>query len=190
MINQDFFKKSRFIITYLIPALLYLQIIDINSSLLFAGDDQLCEEKLNQAEEHYYNGEFEKTIELVKQCLMDPSLTKKSKLRAYTILSRTLLAKNEENLAKKAVLKILEFEPNYQPTIEQETPRYVNLVTEVRKEKATQAVVQTKSGISNWILYSAGGVAAAAVIILLVSSSGSEDGKKDGPLPAPPSFPE
>jgi hypothetical protein len=95
-------------------------------------------------------------------------------------------------LAKENILKILEIESSYQPTIEQETPRYVNLVTEIRKERAQLAASAVETGISTWLLIGAGGVAAAA-IIALVTTGGDDNGNTTGgqpkPLSEPPPFP-
>jgi hypothetical protein len=182
-----YFRKRTVLIGYLIPAFLLLQMI-YPASLLIAADDQLsCEKNLTQAEESYYNGEFDKTIAYVRECLNDPELSEELTIRAYTILARTYLAKNDSTMAKENVNKILEADPTYQPTIEQETPRYVNLVDDVRTERAA---LQTDSAISSWVWIGAGSAAAVAIIAIIASSGDDHGTTAAQPLPKPPDFPK
>jgi hypothetical protein len=180
----------------LILALLYLQIfctLSVSSSIVVASSQLSSGDRLDQAEENYYNGEFEKAIELANQCLSEESLSIAHRLRAHKILARTLLAKDDLKSTKKNIKLILSLEPSYQPTIEQETPRYVNLVAEMRAEQTQLAVSQQDSGLNKWLLIGAGSVAAAAIIVLVASGGGDEgatDDNKNNPLSQPPAFPE
>ncbi len=158
------------------------------SGKLTAAENQLSTKQINEAEESYYNGEFEKAIELVNLSLSDPQLQKPDQVKAYTILARIYVAKDELNPAKENIRKILRIDPNYQPTIEQETPIFVSLVSQVKKEESNKKAVPAKSGMKKWLLLGAGGAAAAAVIVL-VANGGKEKGSESNPLPEPPSFP-
>jgi hypothetical protein len=99
------------------------------------------------------------------------------------------------DLAKETVLLLLELDPAYQPTIEQESPRFVELVNEARAEyarlKAEQAEqAQQKAGKKPWIWMGAGGVAVAAIIVVVATSAGgAENNNTNQPLPAPPPLP-
>jgi hypothetical protein len=81
-------------------------------------------------------------------------------------------------------------EPTYRPTIEQETPNYVNLVAEVRKEEDQLAAAEAGAGISSWLLIGAGSAAAVAIIAIVASSGSDDKGTQDTSLPKPPDFPE
>lgn len=194
MIRQTQKVKPRITVTYLILAFLNMQLFGSlvgNNACLFA-DNSSCVKKLDLAEENYYNDNFEEAIDLIDQCLQEPSLTESIRLRAYKILAHIYLAMDNIQLAKENILKILEIESSYQPTIEQETPRYVNLVTEIRKERALITASAIETGISTWLLIGAGGVAAVA-IIALVATGGDNNGNTTGgqtkPLSEPPPFP-
>ena len=167
----------------------YLSGIPISlSGKLAAAENQLSTKQINEAEESYFNGEFEKAIELVNLSLSDPKLPKPDQMKAYTILARIYVAKDELNQAKENIRNILKIDPNYQPTIEQEMPIFVSLVSQVKKENSDKKAVPAKSGIKKWLLLGAGGAAAAAVIVL-VANGGKEKGSESNPLPEPPSFP-
>jgi hypothetical protein len=180
--------------SYLIVTVLSLQVFSMipgDKFVLLADDQNSCAEKLEKAEEHYYDGEFDQTLQLVNQCLQNQSLPKVEQIRSYTILAKTYLAKNDTVRTKDNVRIILKLDPNYQPTIEEETPRYVALVESVKKEEKHTLLAEESSGISPWWYIGAGGVAAVAIIALVASwNSGSDNQKTDTSLPDPPDFPE
>lgn len=181
-----------FISLYLIPALLYLQTIWFlpdNNQSLFADQGNTSIHLLDLAEESYYNGEFEETISLVKQCLADTSLNKENRKRANIILARTYLARGEQEFAMEAILNILQVDPAYRPTIEEEKPQYVNLVKEVRAAFEKPSAETTKSSLNKWLYVGASAVAATAIIII-AGSGKSEEGTATNPLPEPPGFPK
>jgi len=184
----------RIITLYLILAFIYLQIfcfIPDKRSGLFASDQPTtCAERLDEAEEFYYDGEFDKTIKIVNQCLLQESLPKKEQVRSYTILARTYLAKEDTIKTKDNIRIILKLEPTYQPTIEQETPGYVNLVTSVRKEEDQLAAAEVGTGISSWLLIGAGSAAAVAIIAILASGGSDDSESQNTSLPKPPDFPD
>jgi tetratricopeptide (TPR) repeat protein len=187
-INQYY---SRLVLLYVVLAVLHLQVYS-GSGLVFASDDQSCETQLDQAEESYYGGNLELAIALIRQCLDDTSISRTVRVRAYTILAKTYIAKEEPENAKDAMRKILEIEPSYLPTIEQESPRYVNLAAEVREEQAFLQLESKETGISPWVWIGAGSAAAAAAVVIVLVASGSaggEPGSSSNALPAPPDLP-
>ncbi len=159
-------------------------------------DQSSCTSQLNQAEELYYDGEFDKAIGMVEECLQSSPADEPLLIRAYTILSRTYLARGDQLLAEGNIRLILKLNPSYEPTIEEETPKYVNLVTEVRGKVAqTQAVhteaITDSSGISPWVWIGAGS-AALAIIAIIASGNGNNGQNPPGgqPLQEPPIFPD
>ncbi len=187
--NLFIINKSPSVILILICTIFHLQIIG-SLPTLFAANGLSCTANLDLAEENYNNGEFEKTISLVQLCIKDPALIRSDRLRAYKILSKTLLAKDNKKEAKEIIGKILDLNPTYLPTIEQEKPQFVNVVQEVIDERKIIKKKSVKSGSNNWLWIGAGGVAAAAIIVLLVSGSENDNKEdKDQSLPSPPKFP-
>lgn len=187
-------NMPRIIPLYMILAFFYLQVIcmmpDNRYSLLASDQPTTCADRLDEAEELYYDGEFDKTIQIVNHCLQQESLPKKIQVRSYSILARTYLAKEDTIKTEDNIRIILKLEPSYQPTIEQETPKYVKLVAEVRKEQDQLAAAEAGTGISSWLLIGAGGAAAVAIIAIVASGSSDENGTQETSLPKPPDFPE
>ena len=186
-------STPKLIAVYLVIVLLYLQIFcsafGIHSEC-YASDEITCGVHLNQAEEFYYDGEFDKAIELVNQCLQNKSLSKIEQKRSYTILARTYLAQNDTIQAKDNIKNILKLDPAYQPTIEQEKPNFIKLVAKIRKEKEQFAANTRSSGLTSWLLIGAGGLAAAVFIAILTSQENGKKRAQDTSLPEPPDFPE
>jgi len=149
-----------------------------------------CTDRLDQAEELYYDGGFEEAVIIVNQCLQNKSISTGEQIRSYTILARIYLAKNDIDKTKQTVQLILRLDPTYQPTIEQETPKFVNLVATVRKEQEQLAATETDTGISSWVLIGAGSVAAVAIIAIVASGSSDEQQTETTSLPKPPDFPD
>ena len=193
MMRRIKYRPPRLLISHLILSFLFLQVytlVAVDKNALIASDETSCSEKLDQAEEHYYEGEFEITIKIVNQCLQQQTLSNEDQIRSYKILARTYLAKDDTVLARNNIRIILKLNPAYQPTIEQETPKYVNFVAKVKNEQDQLNISEAGTGISSWILIGAGSAAAVA-IIAIVASGGSDDKEtQETSLPKPPDFPE
>lgn len=172
--------------------LLHLQLIDA-VPLLVAADEQSVKAKLDQAEESYYNGNPQQSITLARQCLTDSLLSMDNRIRAHKILARSYLALEEFESAKETVLLLLELDSAYQPTLEQESPRFVALVEGARAEYAARSQAEqavSRTGRKKWIWLGAGGAAVAAIIVIVASASGGADNSNTNqPLPAPPPLP-
>jgi hypothetical protein len=158
---------------------------------MVAAADEDLSDKLDKAEESYYNGDLDIALALVLDCLREPTISDIMKLRANKLLAHILLNKEETDAAKNAVFNVLELEPDYQPTIEEEAPRYVALIEEARREYSQQKKVQktADSGISNWAWIGAGSVAAVAAAIIFLSGNKGSNDQKSSSLPQPPDLP-
>jgi tetratricopeptide (TPR) repeat protein len=187
---NQFYRKI--IVFKLIILLLLMQSV---ASFVFADyglnaqTSQVCDENLEAADDAYYDGEYSESFRLIKLCLEKPDITNEQRSLAFSILARTFMAMDNPEKASEYIDKILDLNPDYLPTIEEETPKYVDLVTLVRKEKAQQKQMKEESGISSWVWIGAGGVVATAAIIAIASSGSNDDEPKDKPLPEPPVFP-
>ena len=146
-----------------------------------------CSKVLDQAQNLYYEGKFDESMNLVQSCMASEKLTKEENRHAYKIMSQVELARGNQEKAKENIRLLLQVDPGYKPTIEQETPTYVQLVESIRSElvvEENKVVVKKESGgISKWWYYSAGAVVAGTAIILLNNDDGK---KKDKPLATPP----
>ena len=166
-----------------------------SSGILFAGE-KTCKEKLAKAEEYYYEEAFEEAQALILDCLNASSCTKEEQIKAYAILTRISLARDNTKAARALILKILKINPAYSPTVEEETPRYVNLVAEIKKEFVSTKEAPAKEqrpadSKSTWIWIGAGAAAVTtAVIILIAGGAGENSNGKEKSLPTPPPFPQ
>jgi tetratricopeptide (TPR) repeat protein len=184
---------------WMLYALLYMQIFYGFPPRVFAidpADDQSNFSALmDQAEELYYAGNLDRSIELVDSCLKNNSPDESERARAYKILIRIYLAKNEAATAKEFVNSILELDPDYQPTIEEETPKFVNLVDEVRTERLNLQLIPVtsadSSGISPWLWIGAGSAAIITIIAIISAKPAAETVETAvKPLPEPPAYPQ
>ena len=185
-------NKSNFIIIHLILAIFYTQIglpLISNTVSLYAAATTSCNDLLNQADEFYFNAKFDKAIGLIRQCIKNPNLKKSDRLRAYQILTRIFLAKNEKDKATKIAIKVLEIEPDYQPTIEKEKPDYIELISSLRTIQ-TQKIAEKekpKQDSKKWWWIGGGAVIALGITAMIIGSGGNEEENKS--LPEPPKFP-
>ena len=167
-------------------AIIWSHLIYPASSVL-AQDN--CTENLKMAEQNYYEGNFDVSIDLVKSCLASGNLAQTALLLAYKILAQTYLAKNNPETASKIIEKILEINPNYSPTIEQEPPPFVELVNQIKKDNfAQQEAEETED--NKWLWIGAGSVAVVGIITIIALSSGDDNGDEKKPLAQPPAWPE
>lgn len=145
--------------------------------------------RLDKAESFYYNGEFDRAISSANQCLVSQEITAADRFRTHQILVRSYLAQGDTVRARENARIILLIEPDYYPTIEQETPRYVSLFTEVRQEHPGKPESTGKAGLNKWIWIGAGGATAAAILVVVVSGGNGNHKENGQPLPEPPPFP-
>lgn len=85
-------NKSHFFIINLIVSILYLQLLQpfINNDLsLFGGEPQTAGKLIDIANDNYYDGNFDKSIELALECLKINGIDNENKIKAYTILVRS-----------------------------------------------------------------------------------------------------
>jgi tetratricopeptide (TPR) repeat protein len=160
-----------------------------------------CEKLLNEAEEKYYNGLFEESIALVKQCLEEGTLNPELGARAYKQLSLSFLAQEYRDQAKESIRKLLQSHPDYKPNPEQEGEEFTELVDKVREEieketikeekqeeeKTPEAASEKPGGSKKW-LWIGGGALVAGGIVAAVVLSGKDDGN-GGVFPFPPARP-
>ncbi len=166
----------------------YLPLLNANNGL-FAKEKLSCAKILDKAEEFYYNAEFNKAVDLIRQCFKEPQLTRNNKLRAYRLLTRIFLAKNENDKAEKIARKMLQADPAYTPTIEREKPDYIKLINDLKSELTPKTTVTEppKKSSKKWIWIGAG----AAVVLgttAIILSGGNKD-TQNNKLPDPPQFP-
>jgi len=160
------------------------------------ADQPGCVQQLQEAEEFYYNGEFDKALIKIEECLAGKPTDKPLLIRAYTIITRIYLVREDQSSAEKYLSLILDQNPDYSPTIEEETPKYVNMVQMVRSKRAEKQQIPPvaeadSSGISPWVWIGAGGLGLITIIAIVSSNNGTvTDNPQSQPLPEPPGYPQ
>jgi hypothetical protein len=149
---------------------------------------ETCSELLQQAEQNYYEGNFDVSIALVRDCLKGGNHTPEELIWAYKILAQTYLAKNNPDAANQIVGKILELNPDYAPTIAEDPPQYVELVNNLKKQQSAQTS-DPQSSDTKWLWIGAGSVAVIGIITIIALSGDDEVKDPPKPLSTPPSFP-
>jgi TolB-like protein len=99
------------------------------------GFSQSQKEKLEQAEQHYRQAQFDNAIEILNEITGDNSTDHETKKEALRFLGRSYTAKGLYDKAKESILNLLELEP---PIVEfnpdYEPPVFMKLYYESRKE--------------------------------------------------------
>lgn len=176
----------KILLSYLLIIVIFSQLFGSFQNLLLAQDLSSCDLNLKKAEENYFAGNFAQATEMINQCLRETRISEENRAKAYIILTRISLAEGDITTSRQYIEIILKINPGYQPTIEEETPRFVNLVSEIKA--AIGEAKSDKSSFNKWILIGAGGVATTAIILLVTARGGDHD-VQDNNLPEPPPFP-
>jgi len=162
-----------------------------DSAVLFAQDD--CAQYLKSAEKNYYAGKFDEAIDLIKLCLRQGQKSPETQFRALKILCQAYLAKDYREAAREVARKLIDLQPDYTPTIEQEPPPFIVLVNEVRAESGIS--VEKSSDKTSFfeknksLLWIVGG-GAALIGLTAVLAAGGNNKKESKPLAHPPDWPE
>lgn len=172
--------------------LLIFALLNVQMSLAFSAAIPLQKSSLHllkKAENHYHQGEFQQTLQLIRQFLQKNSASDPDKIKAYALLSKTFIAQGNTASAKKIIRKIFTVNPAYHPTLEQEKPSYIKMVEAVRKELKPNARVTSQQKKNNSVLLWAGTGGAAALAILIGVLVSGKNGGSTHTLPKPPDFP-
>lgn len=148
---------------------------------------------LDQAQSMYYEGQFTEAVNLVRSCLADEAISRDERIQAYKILSQVAMARDNDVQAREIIRQILKLDPQYKPTIEEEPPRFVKLVEEVRQgditPQATPHVKKAGIGLPSWLYYTAAGAAVVTGSLIYIVN-GENGSKKNKPLDLPPDWPD
>jgi tetratricopeptide (TPR) repeat protein len=163
----------------------------VDSAQLFAQND--CVQYIKSAEQNYYAGKFDKAIELIKLCLKQGQISPDIQFKALKILCQAYLAKDYQEAAREVAKKLIDLQPDYMPTIEQEPPPFIVMINEVRAEKGISPAKSTKKVTffekHKSLLWIVGG-GAALIGLTAVLAAGGNNKKESKPLAHPPDWPD
>jgi hypothetical protein len=145
------------------------------------------QENLTRAEELYYEGSFNEAITLVNECLLRKDIQQGEQKSAYKLLANIRLSQSNKEAAETCIRKLLAIDAIYAPTIEQETPQFVNLVKEVKTK-----IKQEQKKKKTWLWIGAGATAAAVATYFIIrnNDNGSRPPTEERPLALPPDWPD
>lgn len=184
-------------VTWLLAYLLFLQ--PCAPALAQLQDD--CSAKLKEAEQLFYNGDFDKSVALIKDCLSKSDFPVSKEKDAYELLAQNYLAKSYLSEARTAIKKLLALVPNYVPPAD--APDLVAEVAKVKKEMSEEQKpvetpvvqevpppAQESTFPKTWHWIAGGALVTGVVLALALKGSKSETATPAAePLPGPPPVP-
>jgi len=147
------------------------------------------EKQIDEARKSYYEGNFDQAIVLIKSCLKEATLDTTNLQEAYVILAQAYLAKNFNEASREVVIKLLDLNPDYSPTIEQEPPPFVSLVEQIKREKSPVAPSESGSE-SKWLWIGAGGALVIGAATFIIFNQKNDETIVNNKLKDPPSMPQ
>ena len=165
-----------------------------------------CDTAIPDAEQKYNTGRFDEAISILENCLPG-DFTEKKRGEAYRVLALAYVGKDYLEQARKAVKKLLELVPDWEPDPIQDPPQFQRMVEEMKQTMETQKQEQppveeeqiieipaepqqlptAKKGGSRKFLFIGGGVAVAGALVIALAAGGGGDGGNR--LPNPPPIP-
>jgi len=94
-----------------------------------------CEEELQEADKNWRTGNFDAAISILSNCLGKEGLAESERLKAYRLLGLVYISQDYLNDAKKAVEKLLDLVPDYEPDPVQDPPMFAKLVAELKEAR-------------------------------------------------------
>ncbi len=117
------------------------------SSPLSVRAQEGCETSLQSATELYDQGQFDAARDAIQSCL-GGGARRAAKIQAYALLARIQLALDDLPAAEAALKKLLDTDPEYQPELF-DAPRFLRLVTEVKRKRQTPVVSSVSKSIES-----------------------------------------
>ena len=189
--NGVFYRGMAFIVWILVISLL----VQPSAAAFASLQENGCDAKLKEAQDKFYDGKFDETIALTKECIDKGNLTEEQKKRGYELLGQALIAKEYLDQANDAIRKLLKIVPNYTPDLERVTPTFAQQVNKIKAEEQQeqQAAAEEKpkeGGFDmKWVYIGGGVLVAGAAVLLIAGGSKKEESKPLETLPGPPALP-
>lgn len=148
-----------------------------------------CESRYTTAQEAYYAADFERAVELLRECVGRKGVSDSLRVRMYRLLGFVHLGRNEPKAARLAVESLLDLRPDYAPDPDRDRPDYVALVRKAKASRRTAAAAEEDENGRRWVRWGLGSLGAAAVgtaAVLLIGGDGGDGGSERLPRPAAP----
>lgn len=103
------------------------------SQSLLAQPAERCDEALDVAETAYFNGEFDRTIELLAPCIERNAFEPGAAHRAFTLFGRTQFVLGDLDAAREAIERLFTLDPAYEPD-PQFPPNYIAFIKGIKQD--------------------------------------------------------
>ncbi len=169
-----------------------LFIVFIENGTLLAQNKAQEKLSVEQAKTLYANGQFEQAQNRLLTLLKKKNLSSDQQLQALILLAEIRRAMLDEDGARKIINKILDLQPDFNPSERDYPPNFVALVKAEKQKRLARISHVSKKHSSffknKYFWIGIGGTAAATTAILLGSQK--QTAKKKTLLPLPPQWPE
>lgn len=150
-----------------------------------------CDELIQESDGMYRDGQFDRAVQLVNECLEKGDLSREDLVASYRLMALAYIRMDELGDARMAVLHLLNAAPEYVPDPIADPPDYTVLVEIVKREfqPPAEPTVERRSWfVANAAWLVSGGLAVAGGILaaVLLPKQGSPEGPT---LPPPPGMP-
>lgn len=98
----------------------------------YAQADADCVEDLQVAQSAYFNGEFDRVIELLQPCIEGNAFENEEAQSAYTLFGRTQFVLGETDAAETAIQQLFLVNPEYSPD-PQFPPNFISFIDDVKQ---------------------------------------------------------
>ena len=100
-----------------------------------------CALERADAEQAYFEGQFDEAIRLLQACLVREELFVDEAVQVYRLMGLAAMNKGDMDQARQAIRDVLQLVPAYEGDPIQDPPSYTTLVAVVRQEVAAEALV-------------------------------------------------
>ena len=111
---------------------LFVVFLSFSPRTLVAQSEQDCSESLSVAESSFFNGEFDRTIELLQECIDQNAYDAQEGQRVYALLGRTQFVLGESDAAQNAIEQLFFLNPLYEPD-PQFPPNFTTFIDDVKQ---------------------------------------------------------
>ena len=174
--------------------MLFVTIVLLCTVPLLSQEDESCIEQLEVAESLYFAAEFERSIELIRNCIGSGAYQDTLQSEAYRLLCLSYIAEDAMGLAQQTARNLLLSDSTFTTDPTTDPREFIQLVDNMRLELypvetedgSNDGAVADGAGSSwrTWAIVGGGAVVGALAIILSRDDSGTTT--EPGTFPDPP----
>lgn len=102
---------------------------------------------LGVAQEQYYNGQFEATIEIATRCLEQGTPSEMQRRKSYRLIGLSYIGQDLRDSAREVVEQLITLAPNFEADPATDPPQFVQLVEEMKASRTSPTPQPTPSTV-------------------------------------------